>query len=65
VAIAFGNDPAILGAVTAIIFTQIIVAAPIGTWMGRNQAEPLAEVQEASGEATGSQSEMTEGTPNG
>ena len=65
VAIAFGNDPAILGAVTAIIFTQIIVAAPIGTWMGRNQGEPLAEGQEASGEATGSQSEMTEGTPNG
>ncbi len=46
VAIAFGNDPAILGAVTAIIFMQIVVAAPIGTWMGRNQEDPLAEAEE-------------------
>jgi BASS family bile acid:Na+ symporter len=39
VAIAFNNDPAILGAVTAIIFMQIVIAAPIGTWMGRNKGE--------------------------
>ena len=45
VAIAFGNDPAILGAVTAIIFVQIVVSAPIGTWMGRDKEDPLAEDQ--------------------
>ena len=47
VAIAFNNDPAILGAVTAIIFIQIVVAAPISTWMGKNQEDPAAEDQEA------------------
>jgi BASS family bile acid:Na+ symporter len=47
VAIAFGNDPAILGAVTAIIFIQIVVSAPIGTWMGRDKEDPIAEADEA------------------
>jgi BASS family bile acid:Na+ symporter len=56
VAIAFNNDPAILGAVTAIIFVQIVVAAPIGTWMGRNQEDP---------ETSESVAEMAEGTTNG
>ncbi len=46
VAIAFNNDPAILGAVTAIIFMQIVVAAPIGSWMGRDKEDPLAEADE-------------------
>jgi len=46
VAIAFNNDPAILGAVTAIIFIQIVVAAPIGTWMGRNVEDQGTEDQE-------------------
>ena len=64
VAIAFGNDPAILGAVTAIIFMQIVVAAPVSTWMGRDQGDPSAESQEASGEVTGSTPEMAEGTTN-
>jgi BASS family bile acid:Na+ symporter len=61
VAIAFNNDPAILGAVTAIIFMQIVVAAPIGTWMGRDKEDPLAEDHEASE----SVAETAEGTPNG
>ncbi len=61
VAIAFNNDPEILGAVTAIIFMQIIVSPVIGTWMGRNQEDPMAEDQEASE----SVAEMAEGTPNG
>jgi BASS family bile acid:Na+ symporter len=61
VAIAFGNDPAILGAVTAIIFVQIVVAAPIGTWMGRDKENPLAEGQET----TDSTAELAEGTNNG
>ena len=39
VAIAFDNDPAILGAVTAIIFMQIVISPVVGTWMGRNQPE--------------------------
>jgi len=39
VAIAFDNDPAILGAVTAIIFMQIVVSPVVGTWMGRNQPD--------------------------
>jgi BASS family bile acid:Na+ symporter len=45
VAIAFNNEPAILGAVTALIFMQIVVAAPIGTWMGKDREDPLAEDQ--------------------
>jgi BASS family bile acid:Na+ symporter len=61
VAIAFGNDPAILGAVTAIVFVQIIVAAPIGTWMGRDKEDPLAEDQGT----TDSTAELAEGTNNG
>jgi BASS family bile acid:Na+ symporter len=62
VAIAFNNDPAILGAVTAIIFMQIIVSPVIGTWMGRNQEDPLAEAEEAMEEDI----KMAEGgTPNG
>ena len=58
VAIAFNNNPEILGAVTALIFIQIVVAAPIGSWMGRNQEDPAAEDQGAS------DAEMAEGTTN-
>jgi hypothetical protein len=43
---AFNNDTAILGAVTALIFMQIAVAAPIGTWMGRNVEDQETEDQE-------------------
>jgi BASS family bile acid:Na+ symporter len=57
VAIAFGNDPAILGAVVAILFFQIIGGGLIGSWMGRNREDPLAEAQDAT--------EMVEGTTNG
>jgi len=46
VAIAFNNDPAILGAVTAVIFIQIIVAAPVGTWMGKNKGDENQETSE-------------------
>ncbi len=49
VAIAFNNDPAILGAVTAIIFMQIVVAAPVGSWMGRDKEDPMEEDIEAAG----------------
>jgi BASS family bile acid:Na+ symporter len=54
VAIAFNNDPAILGAVTAIIFMQIVAAAPIGTWMGRDKGPESSEPT----------TETAEGTPN-
>ena len=64
VAIAFNNDPAILGAVTAIIFMQIVVAAPIGTWMGKDK-DSEAEDQENSESVTESVTETAEGTPNG
>ncbi|MGI9578455.1 MAG: bile acid:sodium symporter family protein [Microthrixaceae bacterium] len=36
VAIAFDGDPAILGAVTAILFMQIVVTPVIGSWMGNS-----------------------------
>jgi len=58
VAIAFGNDPAILGAVTAIIFIQIIGGGVISSWMG-NQFGP------ADKEASEADAAMAEGTPNG
>jgi len=65
VAIAFNNDPAILGAVTAIIFMQIVVAAPIGSWMGRDKDEEAEDQGAVDQEAAESGAEMTEGTPNG
>jgi BASS family bile acid:Na+ symporter len=56
VAIAFDNDPAILGAVTAIIFMQIVVSPVVGGWMGKQFGPELEEgdeagVDAASGEA--------------
>jgi BASS family bile acid:Na+ symporter len=39
VAIAFDNDPEILGVMTVLIFLQIIVGAPVSTWMGRNEPD--------------------------
>jgi BASS family bile acid:Na+ symporter len=41
VAIAFNNDPEILGAMTVLIFLQIIVAAPIGRWLGWDQPDAI------------------------
>ncbi|MGI9610829.1 MAG: bile acid:sodium symporter family protein [Acidimicrobiia bacterium] len=57
VAIAFNNDPAILGAVVAILFMQIIVSPVIGGFISRNQEDPE--------EATESDAEMAEGASNG
>jgi len=45
VAIAFNHAPAILGAVTALIFMQIVVAAPISTWMGKNKGDENQETE--------------------
>lgn len=49
VAIAFDNDPEILGALTALIFMQIVTAAPLGTWMGRDQPDEGAGGEEMGG----------------
>jgi BASS family bile acid:Na+ symporter len=54
VAIAFNNDPEILGAMTVLVFLQIIVGAPVGTWMG-HQFGPELESDEAAGEAAGAE----------
>jgi BASS family bile acid:Na+ symporter len=54
VAIAFGNDPLILGAVVAILFFQIIGGGLISSWMGSQFGPAEEEVDVA----------ITEGTPN-
>jgi len=61
VAIAFNSDPAILGAMTALLFMGLVISAPIGTWLGRNVEDEETDDHEASGATA----EMTEGTPNG
>ncbi len=53
VAIAFNNDPAILGAVTVLVFLQIIVSAPIGTWMGNKFGPELEDGDAAGGDESG------------
>ena len=50
VAIAFNNDPEILGAMTVLIFLQIVVGAPVGTWMGRDQGDELESGEDSGGE---------------
>jgi BASS family bile acid:Na+ symporter len=39
VAIAFGNDPEILGAMTAILLMGIVVTGVIGSWMGKDDSD--------------------------
>ena len=50
VAIAFNNDPEILGAMTVLIFLQIVIGAPVGTWMGRDQGDELESGEDSGGE---------------
>ena len=50
VAIAFNNDPEILGAMTVLIFLQIVVAAPIASWMGKDQPDEGDGGEETVGE---------------
>jgi BASS family bile acid:Na+ symporter len=40
VAIAFNNDPEILGAATGIILVQIIVGIIVASYLGKGQPEP-------------------------
>jgi BASS family bile acid:Na+ symporter len=58
VAIAFNNDPEILGAMIAIIFIGIVTTGVVGAWLGKDD-------EEADQETSGSSAEMTEGTTNG
>ena len=39
IAIAFGNDPAILGVTTVLVFVQIVVGTLISSWLGRGDGE--------------------------
>jgi BASS family bile acid:Na+ symporter len=39
VAIAFNNDPEILGAVTALLLMGLIITAPVASWLGKDQAD--------------------------
>jgi len=48
VAIAFKIDPAILGAMTALLFMGLVISAPIGTWLGRNVEDEETDDHEAS-----------------
>ncbi|UCC54200.1 MAG: bile acid:sodium symporter, partial [Anaerolineaceae bacterium] len=42
IALAFDNDPEILGVAVALIFTQIVVGTLVSSWSGRNEAEEEA-----------------------
>jgi len=48
IALAFDNDPEILGIAVALIFVQIVVGTLLSTWSGRNEDE---EEVPAEGEA--------------
>ena len=39
IAIAFGNDPEILGIAVALIFVQIVVGTVVGSYLGKGDGE--------------------------
>ena len=43
IAIAFNNDPEILGIATALVFTQIVVGTLVASWLGKGDGEEEAE----------------------
>ena len=47
IAIAFDNDPNILGVAVALIFVQIVVGTLVGSWLGRGDGEDESEPVEA------------------
>ena len=51
IAIAFGNDPAILGVTTVLVFVQIVVGTLISSWFGRGDGEVEGVPAEAPAEA--------------
>ncbi len=50
IAIAFNNDPAILGTATVLIFVQIVVGTLIASWLGKGDGEAEGEPAEAPAE---------------
>ncbi|NOR88934.1 MAG: hypothetical protein GQ524_01650 [Anaerolineales bacterium] len=47
IAIAFNNDPEILGIAVALIFVQIVVGTFVSSWLGRGDGEEEGEPVEA------------------
>ncbi len=59
VAIAFNNDPEILGITTALVFVQIIVGTVIASYMGKGQAE----AEDTEGAPAEAEAETAEAAP--
>jgi BASS family bile acid:Na+ symporter len=51
IAIAFDNDPEILGITTVLVFVQIVLGTVIASWFGRGEEEEEGEPAEAPAEA--------------
>jgi BASS family bile acid:Na+ symporter len=51
IAIAFNNDPEILGITTALVFVQIVVGTVVGSYLGKEDGEGEGESVEAPAEA--------------
>ena len=51
IAIAFNNDPEILGIAVALVFVQIVVGTVVGSYLGKGDGEGEGEPVEASAEA--------------
>ena len=51
IALAFDNDPAILGIAVALVFTQIVVGTLVSSWSGREEAEEEVPAEEAAAES--------------
>jgi BASS family bile acid:Na+ symporter len=57
IALAFNNDPAILGIAVALIFTQIVVGTLVSSWSGRGVAEEEAPAEGQPAEAAPAEAE--------
>jgi len=51
IAIAFNNDPVILGITTALVFVQIVVGTLVGSYLGKGDGEEEGKPAEAPAEA--------------
>ena len=52
IAIAFNNDPVILGITTALVFVQIVVGTVVGSYLGKGDGEEEGAPAEAGAETT-------------
>ena len=57
IALAFDNDPAILGIAVALIFVQIVVGTLVSTWSGRGEAEEEVPAEGGPAEAPPAEAE--------